>query len=156
MLKKSSSVLKRIDNIDKKDRYYEMPIFFLAMILGFASWILPDLIISGTEPAQLPIRFIIDTPIMTNHQISSNLRLICLVLTGITMGFLFPKYWLSSGLATMLLVLVFSLIDAALMGGHNLLGIEMFVYAFFSLPGLIGSFIGRFISNMFQKKGTAY
>lgn len=48
------------------------------------------------------------------------------------------------GVATMVLFPLWSLLDAVMAGpqSHSLLGIEFFIYAFFTIPALIGAGVG--------------
>lgn len=122
-------------------------LFCLAMLLGYASWVLPVLIIPGNEQIPPPIRLFSDKSIYTDTKLSWNYSLAFLILTGMFLGFLGPRHWLRLGACTMLLVFIVATLELLLElePPHKLYGIEIMMYIVLTLPGIIGAWLGSFI-----------
>ena len=117
------------------------------MVLGYASWVLPDLLITGTDKVDPPIRIFFHTPIYTNLQLSRNFSLTSLFLSGILVGWLAPRHWLSLGACTMILVILVVTVELILEiePHHKLYGIEVMMYMIVSVLSIIGAWLGSLI-----------
>ncbi len=115
--------------------FRELGTFVLVAVLGYISWKVPSFAIphfygETADPADISLfRF--------------GLLLPLLVGVGVIAGLLDPKHWLSNGAATMLLVLLVDVVEAVFLGSHQMLGLEMIVYAILSIPGIVGAFLGK-------------
>jgi hypothetical protein len=70
-----------------------------------------------------------------------------LSILGFVLGFLDPPRGVLWGSITGVLMVITSLIEGALgLVRHNLWGIEVLVYAFFTLPAIVGGFMGSLTS----------
>jgi len=121
------------------NRYKELGTFVLAAVLGYISWKVPSFIIPHlygemADPADVSLfRFGVVIPLLGS--------------VGVIAGLLDHRHWLSNGAATMMLVLFIDVIEAIFHGGHQMLGLEMIVYALLSIPGVVGAFLGKFVAK---------
>ena len=114
----------------------ELGSFFLAAGLGYLAWKVPRLLVSRLETDA------------TDSKLFWISMLPLLAVVGGVVGWLDRRHWLENGAATMLLVLFGAIGEAILIGGHQLLGLEMIMYAILTIPGIIGAFIGKRITKM--------
>lgn len=123
----------------------------IAMLLGYASWVLPPLLISGPDRVELPIGFFTATAVMTDVTQTWIYSLVCLALSGLIIGFIDPPHWLSSGASTLFLVLLMTTLEAMFgeESRHKLFGAEVIVIAIHTVPGIAGAWLGQFIGRKF-------
>src|SRR6058998_1509068 len=97
-----------------RNEYRQFIFSGIAMLLGYASWVLPRLLIPGADRVDLPIGLFTTTAVMTDVTQAWIYSLVCLVLSGLIVGFLDPPHWLSSGASTLLPVFLMTALDAIL------------------------------------------
>ena len=130
--------------LNSSDIFY----LFIAMILGYASWIGPGLVIHGNEEVKWPLSPLV----MTDRERATFFMVICLLVSGLLLGFFDYKRSAFWAAATVLPIVILSLLDAALsFSPHSLFGIEMILYAIFSIPAILGAFCGSFIRKIVTK-----
>lgn len=126
-------------------------LLIMAMVLGYASWELPRILVPGTE--QVEIFFF--GSVKTNIELSRNISILCQILSGMVFGFLDPKRGPLWGAATMLPIFVLATLDAVLgLSPHNLFGIEIIMYTVFTIPPILGALVGGFIKWLILKVRT--
>jgi hypothetical protein len=124
-------------------------VLITAMVLGYASWVLPRILIPGSEQVELPILI----TVKTNGEVSRNISIICQIISGLILGYWDPKRGLAWGASTMLPIFILSALDAALgFSSHNLLGIEFVMYVIFTIPPMIGALFGIFINRLISRR----
>jgi hypothetical protein len=109
-----------------------------ALFLGSIAWILPMLL--------FPVAML-DSPVET-------LLFILILLTGgAVMGYLDPPFGVFYGAVTMVPIFTWSTIDGMLgFHSHNLYGIEIVLYAVFTLPAILGAGIGGFSKYLLSRR----
>jgi hypothetical protein len=115
------------------------------MALGYASWALPPLLIHGAQRWPIPIFF---HP-LTDASIAFPVSIICLVGSGLLLSLLFSWPAMLIAPVTSLQLFVFAFFDQ---DPHQLLPFEIFIYAIYSLPALIGALIGYAMRELITKK----
>lgn len=129
-------------------------LLILAMALGYASWVLPPVLIPGTTVVKMPPLI----SVATHVERSRNYSVLCLAVTGLLLGLLDPRRGPHWGAATMLPVLGLATLEGLLnLAPHNLYGIEVIMYAIFTLPAVIGGYFGRFLQRLISRaRGTTF
>lgn len=129
----------------------KIPLFFLALTLGYAAWVLPATIIPGTEEVEIP--FGIST--LTDIARSRNYSILSLFISGVILGFLDPRGGPLWAMATMLLVLVFATIEGLFgFSAHNLFGIEIIMYGIFTIPAVFGAFLVKILVRLKRARAS--
>lgn len=125
-------------------------LLILAMALGYASWVLPPILIAGSTPIKMsPL-----ISVLTDVERSRNYSILCLAVTGLLLGLLDPRRGPKWGAATMFPAFVFATVEGALnLAPHNLYGIEVIMYAVFALPAIIGGYLGRVLRRIISRAG---
>src|SRR5581483_7317505 len=119
----------------------KVTLLFIATILGYFSWILPPIIIRGTE--QVEGHFGIS--VLTDISQARNYSILCLFISGVILGFLDPRRGPFWAMATMLLVIILATIDGLFgFSPHSLFGIEIIMYAIFTIPAFLGALLIKF------------
>jgi hypothetical protein len=117
----------------------------IAPILGLASFILPVVL---TERIKIWNSDYSILKKVVGPDGFTGFTALCLIISGITLGFLNPKRPWLWGLLTMSLFPVIAIIE---MSGnpysHNIWPIEFVMYAILSFPAIIGAFIGVFMKK---------
>jgi hypothetical protein len=123
-------------------------LLILAMALGYASWVLPPILIPGTTPVKMPPLI----SVATDVERSRNYSTLCLAISGLLLGLLDPRRGPHWGTATMLPVFGLATLEGLLnLAPHNLYGIEVIIYAVFTLPAVIGGYFGRFLRRLISR-----
>ena len=118
------------------------------MIFGYASWVLPRVLVPGPVEGHVPLLIHFSTHVERAKFYS----ILCLAITGLILGLLDSKRPVLWGAATGLPIGVFALVEAFLgLASHNLLGIELVMYAIFTIPSIMGALLGSFI---FKRLGS--
>lgn len=133
----------------KSEKGQHRRVFFLiaAMILGYASWILPAMFIPGNDRLKWPL----SPSLMTDGPRSHFYMNVGLAIIGLVFGLLDPKRGALLGAATGLPIAILSIVEALLgAASHNLLGIEFFVYAIYTLPAILGGLLGGLTRRIIQ------
>lgn len=132
-----------------KDRYRKFMLLSLACILGFLSWLGPILVIPGNEKHRLPMF----PEVLTDKGQVFIYMVICLSISGLILGFIDHKRGALWGFATMLPISILAALEGALgFASHNLLGIEIIVYAIYTIPAIVGGLVGAYISRLISRK----
>ena len=117
-----------------------LPSVLAAAVLGCAALVLPVYLDPAVPEARAEF-----LPIMAatvEHMKFYSLGLLALI--GLGLGLLTRTPVLLVGFATVLALPIWSAIDVAMGSeGHNLLGIEWWLYVSYGLYGVLGAFIGR-------------
>ena len=118
------------------------------MTLGYASWVLPRIFIPGSTPVKIsPL-----ISVFTDVERARNYSLLCLAVTGLLLGLLDPRRGPHWGAATGLPIFSFATLEALLnLAPHNLYGIEVIMYAVFTLPAVVGGYFGRFLRQLISR-----
>lgn len=123
-----------------------------ALILGYASWVLPVVLIPGPVEDEIPIMI----HFSTDPDIANFFTLLSLAVSGILLGLLSQSNYKRStllGSATGLPIVVLSFVEVFLgLASHSLLGIELFMYALFTIPAVLGALLGTFLKIHFGRK----
>ena len=131
-----------------KGRY--RPVYFLlaAMILGYGAWVVPPILIPGNEELRWPLL----PTIMTDSYKVRFYMVISLSILGAALGFLDPARGMLWGAMSGVPIMLASFIEGALgLVRHNLWGVEVLVYAVFTLPAILGGGIGSYISRLIYR-----
>ena len=114
-----------------------------AAAFGFTAVVLPSLFEPPLEPTAAVFMPVVGNAVMLlTWSVPS--RMAYLFLAGLAGTFVTgAPPWLV-GAATMVLFPIWSLLDAVMAGpqSHTLLGIEFIIYAFFTIPAVIGAGVG--------------
>ena len=116
----------------------KMILLTASMALGYASWVLPLILIAGSVQVEIPPLI----SVSTNPEITKFVWPICLFATGLLTGFFAEGYgWaVLIGSATGFPIVVCALAEMVLgLASHNLWPIEFAMYAVFTIPAIIGS-----------------
>lgn len=118
------------------------------MTLGYASWVLPRIFVPGSTPVKIsPL-----ISVLTDVERSRNYSILCLALTGLVLGLLDPRRGPQWGAATVLPIFSFATLEGMLnLTPHNLYGIEVIMYAVFTLPAVIGGYVGRVLRRVISR-----
>ncbi len=115
------------------------------MTLGYASWVLPRIFIPGGTAVQIPPLI----SVLTDVERARNYSILCLAVTGLLLGLLDPRRGPQWGAATVLPIFSFATLEGVLnLARHNLYGIEVIMYAVFTLPAVLGGYVGRFLRQL--------
>ena len=124
-------------------------VFILGSILGFISIVTPPFFIPDIKFYESPVFPIVRTGI----EGLSLWAILCLFLSGMFLGFIWPKHVWLWGLATMFLFPIFSVVEMFVdTSSHNLFPIEFLIYGFMTIPGICGAYTGMFIRGKFFRK----
>ncbi len=123
-----------------------------SMVLGYAAWILPRVLIQGPVGGQLPLLIYFSTdPERANLWCVFSLGAI-----GFLVGVLCPKQYAFSTLlaaATAIPIVVLATIEGVLgLTSHSLFGIEIFMYCLFTIPAVGTALLGSFVGGMIHVK----
>ena len=124
-------------------------ILALAAITGFLSMVLPPHLIGDAEASFPSFDFVGQAVEDFNFGVSGSL----LALIGLVFGFLLPRKmnWIWVGVASVILLPATAILDMVLnRTSHNLWPLEFVLYAFYSVPALLGAALGRMIRRMFS------
>lgn len=129
-------------------KYPASILLVLAMVLGYASLILPPILTPGEDQFRIPIP-IQQISVLTDSKLSGLMSVIALCLTGVLLGFLDPELGPLWSFATMLPVAVLTTIEFLFrLAPHHLYPVEMFMYFVQAMPALIGAFVGCFLHRI--------
>lgn len=123
-----------------------------SMALGYASWVLPLVLVAGSVQVEIPPLI----SVSTNPEVTKFVWPICLFATGLLTGFFAEGYgWaVLIGSATGFPIVVFAVAEMVFgLASHNLWPIEFAMYAVFTIPAILGSLLGVFVRE--QKRGQA-
>jgi hypothetical protein len=123
-------------------------LLLLAVILGYASWVVPPLFIPGTETWNFPV-FIHP---LTNNGLALKVAIVCLIVSGVILGVW--GSWRAMILApvTSLQLILFLFIEAELgLGSHQLLPLEIPLYLALIVPAIVGALIGYVARGLIVK-----
>lgn len=134
-----------------RNEYRQFIFSGIAMLLGYASWVLPRLLIPGADRVDLPIGLFTTTAVMTDVTQAWIYSLVCLILSGLIVGFLDPPHWLSSGGSTLFLVFIVTTLEVVfeIEPRHKLYGVEVIIFVIHTIPGIVGACLGQFIRRKF-------
>ncbi len=122
----------------------EMATGIIAMVLGYAWWVLPAILIPGNDAVRLPI-LMRDDQFMTNSSSAWYTFLIGLFLSCIVAG-VYVRHYLVFGTSTMLLPIIVTTLDAMLgLHSHKLIGVEWIIYVVLTPIGVAGAILGHYI-----------
>ena len=110
-----------------------------AAVLGCAALVLP--VYLDPNVPEVSAKFLPIVAAAAEHMKLYSLGL--LGLSGFGLGLLTRTPVLLLGFATILVLPIWSAIDMAKGGSHNLLGLEWWLYVSYGLYGVLGAFIGR-------------
>jgi hypothetical protein len=126
------------------DTKREMTTGIIAMVVGYAWWVLPALLIPGNDVVRLPL-LMSDDQYLTDRSSAWYTILIGLFLSSVVGG-AYARHYLVFGSATMLLPFIITTLDAVLgLHNHKLIGVEWIIYAALSLIGIAGAMLGHYI-----------
>jgi len=131
----------------------KIALFISSMVLGYASWVLPLILIAG--PVQVEIPPLIH--VSTDPQIVNLVSLICLFVSGLVVGLFAEGYGRAVlvGSATGFPIMVFALAEMVLgLASHNLWPIEFAMYAVFTIPAILGSLLGVVVKSLVRGEST--
>ena len=123
-----------------------MTLFLVSMTLGYASWVLPYILIAGPVEGETPLLI----HFSSDPELAHPVLLICLFVSGIVVGLFTKGYGWSvlTGAATGFPILAFALAEMVLgLASHNLWPIEFAMYAVFTIPPIIGSLLGVLVKE---------
>lgn len=126
-------------------------LFIAALLLGYAAWILPLILIPGPVKDEAPIMITFST----DPEKANFYTLVLLTACGVFLGLLTPgnyKQGALLGAATGLPMVVLSFVEGVLgIASHTLWGIEVFMYMLFTIPAILGALIGTFIKRLISR-----
>jgi hypothetical protein len=116
------------------------------MMLGYASWVLPYVLIAGPVEGEMPLLI----HFSSDPDIAKWVVLVCLFLSGLAAGFFAEgdKWAVMAGSATVFPVITFALAEMFLgLASHNLWPIEFGMYAVFTMPAIVGALLSVFVKS---------
>ena len=118
----------------------QLPSVLAAAVLGCAALVLP-VYLDPTVP-EVRAEFLPIVAATAEHMKFYSLGLLAVI--GLVLGLVTRTPVLLLGFATVLVLPIWSVVDVAIGSkGHNLLGIEWWLYVSYGLYGVLGAFIGR-------------
>lgn len=119
-----------------------------SMVLGYAAWILPRVLIPGPVSSQFPLLI----HFSTDPERANFWSLLSLGALGFVLGILCPKSYGRSALlaaATALPIVVLGTVEGTLgLASHSLYGIELFMYGLFTIPAILSALLGSFVAGL--------
>jgi len=124
----------------------EIYLIVLSSLLGFLAFFLPVLFVRDMEIVGERISFIT----LVSHTVENTVPLptaALLFAVGFSLGTVGPRVWWLVGLSTMFIFPIVAICEMIISPtSHNLWPFEFLLYGLFSIPAIIGSFVGSRIS----------
>jgi hypothetical protein len=131
-------------------RKREVLLVVVAMVLGYAAWILPRVLVPGPVNGHFPLL----VEFSTDPERANWYSLLSLVSIGVLLGLLSGKnykFGAKLGAFTGVPIAVLALVEGVLgLASHSLFGIELFMYALFTIPAILGAMLGVFVKRRFS------
>lgn len=126
--------------------------FVMLPFIGFLSFLLPVLIVKGVDRNE----YVLNIVAIVNYSYKNVIffpTATLLFVFGVAVGFIVQRFCLLLGLSSILVFPCVALYEMLINpSSHNLWPIEFIIYAFFSIPAIVGAFIGKRIGG--RRKST--